>query len=85
MVKKRESYEDLMSKLENIVKTMENGEVALEESMKNYEEGVKVCNKMYKMLNEAEGKIKLLTDDGEKEFTEVDEWYGYEYIKKPGK
>jgi len=68
MPRKNESYENMMEKLEDIVNVMDNRELSLEESMKKYEEGIKLCNKLYKTLNEAEGKIKLLTDDGEKDF-----------------
>lgn len=68
MPRKSESYEIMMEKLEEIVDIMDNRELSLEESIKKYEEGIKLCNKLYKTLNEAEGKIKLLTDDGEKDF-----------------
>lgn len=68
MARKKESYESLMIKLQNIIEDMESEEISLEESMKNYEEGIKLCNKMYKVLNEAEAKIKILDDNEEKEF-----------------
>ncbi|MCY6370312.1 exodeoxyribonuclease VII small subunit [Clostridium ganghwense] len=73
MPRKKESYESLMTKLENIINTMEKEELSLENSIKDYEEGIKLCNKLYKMLNQAEGKIKILTEEGEKDFIEVDE------------
>lgn len=68
MAGKRESYEGMMSKLEGIVSSMENGEMTLEDTMGNYEDGVALCNKLYKYLNEAEGKIKILSGDKEKDF-----------------
>ena len=68
MPKKNESYENMMLQLEKIVVNMENGELSLDESMKKYEEGIKICNKLYKMLNEAEGKIKLLNNNTETDF-----------------
>ena len=68
MPRKSESYESMMEKLEEIVNVMDIKELSLEESMKKYEEGIKLCNKLYKTLNEAEGKIKLLTENGEKDF-----------------
>jgi exodeoxyribonuclease VII small subunit len=73
MVKKKETYEDLVNKLELIIKQMESDEISLENSMKNYEDGINLCNKIYKMLNEAEGKVKVLTESGEKDFIEEDE------------
>lgn len=73
MAKKKETYEDLINKLEDIVTQMESDEISLENSMKNYEEGIKLCNSLYKMLNEAEGKVKILAESGEKDFIKVDE------------
>lgn len=70
MPKKSENYESIMLRLEEIVQLMDSSELSLEESMKNYEEGIKLCNKLYKTLKEAEGKINVLTDLGEKEFIE---------------
>ncbi|KAA8674878.1 exodeoxyribonuclease VII small subunit [Clostridium sp. WLY-B-L2] len=72
MPRKKESYESIMLELENIVNSMDTGGLSLEQSLKNYEDGIKLCNKLYKMLNEAEGKIKILTEEGEKDFKEKD-------------
>ncbi|AKA70194.1 exodeoxyribonuclease VII small subunit [Clostridium scatologenes] len=68
MPRKNESYEAMVKKLEEIVNEMDTGSLSLEESMKKYEEGVKLTNKLYKILSEAEGKIKLFTEAGEKDF-----------------
>jgi len=73
MARKKETYESLMSKLQEVVNEMESEEISLENSMKNYEEGIKICNKLYKMLNEAEAKIKVLSDNQEKEFAGNDD------------
>lgn len=73
MVKKAEGFEELLERLQNIVADMDGGELSLEQSMKNYEEGIKLSNKLYKILNEAEGKIKILTEDGEKDFVGGDD------------
>lgn len=69
MPKKAESYEKMMKDLESIVTKMENGEFSLEESMSQYEKGIQLSNKLFKILNEAEGKIKVLTDNKEEDFT----------------
>lgn len=69
MAKKSESFESIMEKLENIVSIMENEQLTLDESMKQYEEGIKLCNKLYKSLKEAEGKIKILVDNKELDFS----------------
>jgi exodeoxyribonuclease VII small subunit len=66
--KKKESYEDMMAKLEDIVNNMDGDKLTLDESMKKYEEGIKLCSKIYKLLKEAEGKVSVLTAEGEKDF-----------------
>ncbi|APQ72215.1 exodeoxyribonuclease 7 small subunit [Clostridium botulinum] len=68
MGKKKESFENMLEKLETIVDSMDNGEITLEDSMKSYEEGIKLCNKLYKVLKDAEGKIKILEDNKEEDF-----------------
>jgi exodeoxyribonuclease VII small subunit len=70
MAKKKESYENMMERLEEIVDMMDRNEITLEETMASYEEGIKICNSLYKVLNDTEGKIKILTAEGEKEFIE---------------
>lgn len=73
MAGKNESYEVMMEKLNVIVSKMENEELTLDQTMKSYEEGIKLCNKLYKYLNEAEGKIKILSEGEEKDFLEIEE------------
>ncbi len=58
----------MIEKLETIVDSMDNGEITLEDSMKSYEEGIKLCNKLYKVLKDTEGKIKILEDNKEENF-----------------
>lgn len=69
MVKKSESYEELIKRLEEIVDNMENKDLTLDETMKNYEEGINIYNKLYKILNETEGKIKVIMEGKEENFT----------------
>lgn len=67
MVKKAETFEQMFERLEKISKDMEDNELSLDENMKNYEEGIKLCNKLYKILNEAEGKVKIISEKGSDE------------------
>lgn len=62
MAKKSESFETMMAKLEEIINLMDSKELPLNESIKNYEDGISLCNKLYKVLNESEQKIKVITD-----------------------
>jgi exodeoxyribonuclease VII small subunit len=55
------SFEQLMEKLEGIVKELENENISLEESMEKFEMGIKLSSNCLRKLNEAEGKIEKLT------------------------
>lgn len=54
-------FEKKLSRLEEIVQKMEKGELALEDSLKLFEEGVKLSRECHTQLAEAENKVKLLT------------------------
>jgi len=64
-VKKTEepSFEEALSALEGIVQRLEKGELALEESLKLYEEGIRLSRLCHGKLEEAEGRIELLVKD----------------------
>ncbi len=51
------TYEQATKRLEEIVEKLESGEMPLEESMKLYEEGVKLSDFCMKKLSEAKQKI----------------------------
>ena len=68
MARKKESYENMIKELEEIVNKMQNNELTLEESIKCYENGIKLSNRLYKMINDAEEKIKIINNSEEKEF-----------------
>lgn len=70
---KKESYEEMLTKLQDILNNLETDELNLEESMKSYEEGVKLINKIYKILNSYEAKISIIKDENEVEFSEDNE------------
>ena len=54
------SYEEAVQRLEEVVKQLETGDVALQESMELFEEGVALAKFCGKKLDEAEAKIQLL-------------------------
>lgn len=53
-------FEKKLTRLEEIVAKMENGELSLDESLKMFEEGVKLSRECSSQLAEAEQKVKLL-------------------------
>ena len=65
---KKESFEDSLLRLKEISDLLENEDTGLDESIKLYEEGVKLAKKCYSTLAEAELKIKELKEDLEKDF-----------------
>ena len=62
----KENFEESMKKLETIVTELENGNLNLDESVKKYEEGMKIAKQCNNILEDAEKKITiLLEEDGE--------------------
>ncbi len=53
-------FEKKLNRLEEIVKKMEKGDVALEESLKFFEEGVRLSRQCQTQLTEAENQVKKL-------------------------
>ncbi|WP_040211864.1 exodeoxyribonuclease VII small subunit [Clostridium polynesiense] len=68
MPKKSQSYEQMIDKLKGILEKMETGNTSLEESMKLYEEGIMLTNKLYMLLKDSEEKIKILKKDTIEDF-----------------
>ena len=58
-------FEESIKELEKIVKTLEDGEPSLDESLKNFEKGITLIKVCQKELESAENKIKELTQDGD--------------------
>lgn len=53
-------FEDCLQRLEKIVDELERGDIALEQALKLFEEGVQLSNSCRKELEEAEGKVEIL-------------------------
>ena len=61
------SFEQSFDELQQIVAGLEDGNLSLSESLKNYETGIKRLKECYTALNQAEQKIRELAeidDDG---------------------
>lgn len=54
------SFEESLKKLETIVEKLEQGDLALEDSLKLFEEGVGLSATCKKELDAAEGKVQML-------------------------
>ena len=54
-----------LSKLEEIINKMDSGELSLEESLKYFEEGVKIHRQCHAALKDAEQRIIVLTENDE--------------------
>jgi exodeoxyribonuclease VII small subunit len=55
-------FESSLKKLEKIVRELESGEVGLNESLNRFEEGINLYKSCRETLENAERKIKILTD-----------------------
>ncbi len=65
------TFEKAMKRLEEIVNALENGSVSLDESIKYFEEGIKLSKYCETELKNIEGKVaKILVDNEEKKFEE---------------
>lgn len=59
----KDSFEKDLKNLEDIVARLESEDVSLEESMKLYEEGVKLARLCSEKLDKAEKKVEILSKD----------------------
>ena len=59
------SFESSLAELEKIVEQLESGELPLEESLKLFENGVRLSRECRERLNEAEGRIQMLMKDSD--------------------
>ena len=57
------NFEAALARLEEIVKKLETGALPLEQSLKLFEEGVKLSRLCNKRLEEAERKVEILLKD----------------------
>ena len=56
-------FEKALSRLETIVTELEAGELSLDDSLRIFEEGVKLSKTCLKMLDDAERKVEILVQD----------------------
>ena len=66
------TFEENMQRLEQIVRAMERGDVALEESLKLFQEGTELIRGCGKLLDDAELQVKKIITDANGEPAEED-------------
>ena len=67
MNEENKTFEQNLRRLEEIVRAMERGDVALEESLKLFQEGTELVRSCGKLLDDAAQQVKLVLSgpDGE--------------------
>ncbi len=56
-------FEEALARLEAIVAELERGELPLDDSMRIFEEGIKLSKVCLKMLDDAERRVEILVKD----------------------
>lgn len=59
---KKADFESAMNDLESIVEQMEQGELSLEDSLKAFEQGIKLTRQCQDALKNAEQKVQQLVE-----------------------
>lgn len=62
MAKKTFHFEKALAELETLVEKMEQGDLSLEESLKQFERGVTLTRSCQQALDEAEQKVQILLE-----------------------
>ena len=58
------TFEEQLTALEMVVERLERGELPLDESVRLFEDGVRLSNACKRQLEEAEGRIQVLIEQG---------------------
>lgn len=60
--KKNYPFEESLAQLEKLVQQMEGGDLSLEDSLKTFEQGIKLTRECQKALQDAEQRVKVLIE-----------------------
>jgi exodeoxyribonuclease VII small subunit len=63
MSDQKAGFESSLEELERRVRTLESGEVSLDEALQLFEEGVALARACHEYLQEAETRVAALTDE----------------------
>jgi len=72
IVKNNKNFEEAMLELEQIVSKLEKGDVSLEDSITNFQQGIELSRYCAAKLDDAEKKISILLQDEEGNLIEKD-------------
>jgi len=73
-MKEKQTFEDEVKKLQKIVEDLASGKLTLGESLKKYEEGIKLAESCSQELEEARVKVEsLMKKDGKYSLKEFDQ------------
>ena len=69
------AFEERLTQLEQVVEKLERGELSLDESVRLFEEGVKLSDACKAELEKAEGRVQVLVEgrNGKMQTAEMDE------------
>lgn len=70
-MKKKMTFEEAFSLLENIVAKMESGYMTLDESLSAFEEAVSLVKLCTEKLSDAEQKVRMLTESKDGTITDI--------------
>ena len=73
MAAKKQTYEENIEQIDEILEKLENGELTLEDSINEYEKAIKLIKESEKLLEIGEGKVlKVLEKNGKLETEKLD-------------
>jgi len=73
MTAKKQTYEENIEQIDEILEKLENGELSLEDSINEYEKAIKLIKESEKLLEIGEGKVlKVLEKNGKLETENLD-------------
>jgi exodeoxyribonuclease VII small subunit len=65
------SFEASLSELEQIVTELEQGDVSLDDALKQFERGIKLVRQSQTKLEQAQQKVSILLNEGDTNITEL--------------
>ena len=73
-IPKSTKFEDALTELEELIENLEGGDQSLEESLVQFERGMKLSKFCQQSLTDAENKIKILMADKGAKDTELEDF-----------